>query len=143
LRRYGRPSIKYGRPDVFNTDQGTQFTSQDFINVLVTNNISIGMDGRGSYLDNIFVERLWRTVKYQNVYLKGYQTIPEAQTGLAECFEFYNKERPHQGLDNKTPWEVYSGLPGVSSESAQIMADQTMALVEKAPYNANAGVLQG
>ena len=134
---------KYGHPDIFNTDQGTQFTSQDFINVLVTNNITISMDGRGSYLDNIFVERLWRTVKYQNVYLKGYQTIPEARSGLGEYFEFYNKERPHQGLDNKTPWEVYSGLPGVSSESAQVMAGQNMALVEKAPYNANAGDFSG
>ena len=134
---------KYGYPDIFNTDQGTQFTSQDFINVLVTNNISISMDGRGSYLDNIFVERLWRTVKYQNVYLKGYQAIPEAQAGLGEYFEFYNKERPHQGLDNKTPWEVYSSLPGVSSESAQIMAGQNMALVEKVSYNANAGDFSG
>ena len=134
---------KYGHPDIFNTDQGTQFTSQDFINVLVTNNIGISMDGRGSYLDNIFVERLWRTVKYQNVYLKGYQTIPEARTGLAEYFEFYNKERPHQGLDNKTPWEVYSGLPGVSSESVQIMTGQSMVIVEKASYNADAGDFSG
>ena len=134
---------KYGHPDIFNTDQGTQFTSQDFINVLTSRNISISMDGRGSYLDNIFVERLWRTVKYQNVYLKGYQTIPEARAGLAEYFEFYNKERPHQGLDNKTPWEVYSGLPGVSSESAQIMTGQSMTLVEKASYNANASDFSG
>ena len=128
---------KYGHPDIFNTDQGTQFTSQDFINVLVANNISISMDGRGSYLDNIFVERLWRTVKYQNVYLKGYQTIPEARIGLAEYFEFYNKERPHQSLDNKTPWAVYSGLPGVAMESPNILSGQDMAVVEKSSYNAN------
>ena len=130
---------KYGHPDIFNSDQGTQFTSQDFINVLVTNNISISMDGRGSYLDNIFVERLWRTVKYQNVYLKGYQTIPEARSGLAEYFEFYNKERFHQSLDNETPWAVYSGLPGVTTESSQIVSCQDMAVVEKSSYNANAG----
>jgi len=98
---------KYGAPDVFNTDQGTQFTSQEFIGILVSNNISISMDGRGRCLDNIFVERLWRSVKYENVYLKGYQTIPEARAGLTEYFEFYNKERYHQSLDHKTPWLVY------------------------------------
>ena len=103
----------YGAPDVFNTDQGTQFTSQDFINVLTMNNISISMDGRGRCLDNIFVERLWRTVKYENVYLKGYQTIPEARSGVTEYFKFYNTERYHQSLDNKTPWQVYcQGLIG-------------------------------
>lgn len=134
---------KYGTPDVFNTDQGTQFTSQEFINVLVTNNISISMDGRGRCLDNIFVERLWRTVKYENVYLKGYQAIPEARTGLAEYFEFYNKERFHQSLDNKTPWEVYSSLPGVSTKSVKTLAYQDMATVEKVPYNANAGDFLG
>lgn len=98
---------KYGIPEVFNTDQGTQFTSQEFIGVLTFNQISISMDGRGRCLDNIFIERLWRTVKYQNVYLKGYRTIPEARAGLTEYFEFYNKEKFHQGLDNKTPWQVY------------------------------------
>jgi putative transposase len=98
---------RYGTPDVFNTDQGTQFTSQDFIGVLTSHGISISMDGRGRCLDNIFVERLWRTVKYENVYLKGYQTIPEARAGLTEYFGFYNTERYHQSLDNKTPWQVY------------------------------------
>lgn len=98
---------KYGAPEIFNTDQGTQFTSQEFIGLLASHNISISMDGRGRCLDNIFVERLWRTVKYENVYLRGYQTIPEARAGLTEYFEFYNKERFHQSLDNKTPWQVY------------------------------------
>ena len=107
-------------PDVFNTDQGTQFTSQEFIGVLTTHNISISMDGRGRCLDNIFVERLWRSVKYENVYLKSYQTIPEARAGLREYFEFYNMERFHQSLDNKTPWQVYcqgsiEGLKGLPS----------------------------
>lgn len=97
----------YGVPDIFNTDQGTQFTSQEFIGALTSHGISISMDGRGRCLDNIFVERLWRSVKYENVYLKGYQTIPEARTGLADYFEFYNKKRYHQSLDNKTPWLVY------------------------------------
>lgn len=98
---------KFGSPEIFNTDQGTQFTSQEFIGLLTLNKISISMDGRGRCLDNIFVERLWRTVKYENVYLKGYQTIPEARAGLIEYFEFYNRERFHQALDNKTPWQVY------------------------------------
>jgi putative transposase len=98
---------KYGAPDMLNTDQGTQFTSQEFIGALTSHDISISMDGRGRCMDNIFVERLWRSVKYENVYLKGYQTIPEARSGLAEYFEFYNRERFHQSLDNKTPWQVY------------------------------------
>ena len=109
----------YASPDVFNTDQGTQFTSQEFISVLVDNNISISMDGRGRCLDNIFVERLWRSVKYENVYLKGYQTIPEARAGLTEYFDFYNKERYHQSLDNKTPWAVY-GQGSAESQNGRL-----------------------
>ena len=101
------------------------------------------MDGRGRCLDNIFVERLWRTVKYENVYLKGYQTIPEARLGLAEYFEFYNNERYHQSLDNKTPWAVYSGLPGVAIELSKIPLCRDMATVEKAPYNANVSDFSG
>ena len=134
---------KYGAPDVFNTDQGTQFTSQEFISVLTSHSISISMDGRGRCLDNIFVERLWRTVKYENVYLKGYQTIPEARMGLAEYFEFYNKERFHQSLDNKTPWAVYSCLPGVSLEQSKMSVCQGMTTVEKTPYNANVSDFSG
>lgn len=134
---------RYGAPDVFNTDQGTQFTSQEFISVLTSHSISISMDGRGRCLDNIFVERLWRTVKYENVYLKGYQTIPEARSGLAEYFDFYNKERFHQSLDNKTPWAVYSGLPGVAPEQSKIPACHDMTTVEKAPYNANVSDFSG
>lgn len=102
--------MRYGNPEIFNSDQGSQFTSQDFINVLVENKISISMDGKGRCLDNIFVERLWRSVKYENVYLHGYQSIPEAREGLKSYFEFYNYERFHQGLDNKIPWEVHSEI---------------------------------
>ena len=80
-------------------------------------NIAISMDGRGRALDNIFVERLWRTVKYEDVYLKGYQTIPEAQTGLREYFDFYNMERGHQSLGYKTPWGMYSGLTIVAPKA--------------------------
>jgi putative transposase len=111
---------KYGQPEVFNSDQGCQFTSQEFIKVLVDSGISISMDGRGRCLDNIFVERLWRSVKYENVYLKGYQTIPEARAGLAEYFEFYNHRRYHQGLDNKIPWRVYTENRGVSEYGSNV-----------------------
>jgi putative transposase len=100
--------LNYGTPDIFNTDQGCQFTSQSFIKELTDREISISMDGRGRCLDNIFVERLWRSVKYENIYLYGYNSIPEARAGLTKYFDFYNKERFHQSLNNKTPWEVYS-----------------------------------
>lgn len=105
-----KDALQYGKPEMVNTDQGCQFTSEGFIKVLLENNIVISMDGRGRALDNIFVERLWRTVKYEDVYLKGYQTIPEAQAGLREYFDFYNMERGHQSLGYKTPWGMYSGL---------------------------------
>jgi len=125
---------KYGAPDMLNTDQGTQFTSQEFIGVLTSHNISISMDGRGRCMDNIFVERLWRSVKYENVYLKGYQTIPEARAGLTEYFEFYNKQRFHQSLDNKTPWQVYcqglvEGNKGRPSTTEAIHLNYTKELV--------------
>lgn len=101
---------KYGNPDIFNTDQGSQFTSQDFTGVLTEKEISISMDGKGRAYDNIFVERLWRSVKYECIYLNGYQLIPEAREGLEKYFKFYNEERFHQGLDYKTPWQVYSKI---------------------------------
>jgi putative transposase len=103
-------ALQYGTPEISNTDQGSQFTSHEFITVLKKNNIQISMDGRGRAIDNIFVERLWRSVKYENVYLKGYETIPDAEKGLKEYFEFYNLDRKHQSLGYKTPWIVYSGL---------------------------------
>ena len=103
-------ALEYGTPEISNTDQGSQFTSDEFIGVLKKNNIQISMDGRGRAIDNIFVERLWRSVKYENVYLKGYETIPEAEAGLKDYFNFYNTERHHQSLGYKTPWVVYSGL---------------------------------
>lgn len=111
-----RDALKYGKPEIFNTDQGCQFTSEEFTQVLIKDGIKISMDGRGRALDNIFVERLWRTVKYENVYLKGYQTIPEAREGLREYFDWYNMERSHQSLDYKTPWSMYSGLEIVAPE---------------------------
>lgn len=108
---------KYGPPEIFNSDQGCQFTSREFIKVLTDSNIAISMDGRGRCLDNIFIERLWRSVKYEDIYLKGYHTIPEARAGLVKYFDFYNHQRYHQGLDNKTPWQVYGKIEGVSEYS--------------------------
>lgn len=104
-------ALQYGTPEIFNTDQGSQFTSEEFIGALKKHpSIQISMDGRGRAIDNIFVERLWRSVKYENIYLKGYETIPDTEKGLKEYFNFYNTERHHQSLDYKTPWLVYSGL---------------------------------
>lgn len=102
---------EHGCPDIFNSDQGSQFTGESFINILVENKISISMDGRGRAFDNIFVERLWRTVKYEDVYVHGYQTMREAKQGLSHYFKYYNYERFHSSLDDRTPWEYYSGKP--------------------------------
>ncbi len=102
----------YGSPEIFNTDQGCQFTSEAFTGVLKAHRISISMDGRGRALDNIFVERLWRSVKHEDVYLKGYDTVPELQLGLTEYFLFYNRERTHQSLDYRTPDVVYRTASG-------------------------------
>jgi putative transposase len=104
--------LKYGIPDIFNTDQGSQFTSDTFIEILKRHDIDISMDGKGRWLDNAFVERLWRSVKYEDVYLKAYASIAEARQGLGEYFEFYNGRRRHQSLDRRTPDDVYwSTLP--------------------------------
>jgi len=97
----------HGKPEIFNSDQGSQFTSDAFTGVLKREGIDISMDGRGRAFDNIFVERLWRNVKYEDVYLKGYRTIVELTTGLEKYFDFYNCERPHQSLGNITPDVVY------------------------------------
>ena len=97
----------HDQPAIFNTDQGSQFTSDAFTKVLLRKGIDISMDGRGRALDNIFVERLWRSVKYEDIYLKGYASVPELLLGLTEYFAFYNGERPHQSLGNRPPDEVY------------------------------------
>jgi len=97
----------YGPPEIFNSDQGCQFTCESFICRLEARQISISMDVRGRVFDNIFVERLWRTVKYQNVYLRGYETMLEAQEGLTEYFHYYNHGRRHRSLDYLRPWDVY------------------------------------
>jgi putative transposase len=102
----------HGKPEVFNSDQGTQFTSEAFTGVLKREEITISMDGRGRAYDNIFVERLWRSVKHEDVYLNGYATMGELLIGLTKYFSFYNTERPHQALANKTPQQVHQSGEG-------------------------------
>ena len=105
-----KEALSYGKPDIFNSDQGVQFTSLEFTQVLIAAQIRISMDGRGRVFDNIFTERLWRTVKYNDVYIQEYVTMMDAHTGLGKYFNKYNTERLHQSLDYQTPWEVYSGI---------------------------------
>jgi putative transposase len=106
-----KEALGYGCPNIFNMDQGSQFTSKDFTQQLLDNNVRISMDGRGHVFDNIFIERLWRIVKYENIYVQEYQTITDVRNGLKDYFEFYNTDRLHQALNYQTPWEVYSGIP--------------------------------
>ena len=98
---------QYGRPEIFNTDQGCQFTSLEFTGLLKDQGIQISMDGRGCWRDNVFVERLWRSLKYEDVYLRAYETVRDAQQGLARYRHFYNQLRPHRALDGRTPDRVY------------------------------------
>ena len=103
---------RYGAPEIFNTDQGCQFTSAEFTDVLKARDIRISMDGKGCWRDNVFIERLWRTVKYEEVYLKAYDTVSAAKASLGTFFEYYNRRRPHQSLDDETPDAIYfAGLP--------------------------------
>jgi len=127
-------ALRKGRPDIFNTDQGAQFTSEAFTGLLEQHGVRISMDGKGSYNDNLFIERLWRTVKYEEVYLKAYQDGREARIGLGNYFRFYNTERPHQALGYRTPAEVFNSttveatsagmveslLPDTSTETLRI-----------------------
>jgi putative transposase len=98
---------RYGAPDIFNTDQGSQFTAEGFTGALLSRGVSISMDGRGRWMDNVFIERLWRSVKYEEVYLKGYESMSEARRELGAYFDFYKCRRRHQGLEDRTPDEVY------------------------------------
>jgi putative transposase len=121
-------ALRKGKPEIFNTDQGSQFTSDEFIALLKKHNIQISMDGKGSYNDNLFIERLWRTVKYEEVYLKAYQDGREARTSLREYICFYNTERIHQALGYRTPAEVYQ------SEELNVESD-TGGMVESLESN--------
>lgn len=106
---------RYGKPDIFNTDQGCQFTSLEFTGLLKDNSIQISMDGKGCWRDNVFVERLWKSVKYEEVYLHAYDSVSEAKRGLEKYFTFYNQRRPHTALDDKTPDKFYfDNLPVLS-----------------------------
>lgn len=109
---------RYGTPEIFNTDQGCQFTSAAFTGLLKRHNINISMDGRRRVQDNIFIERLWWTLKYHYIYLRSFDNGSELRSGLRQWFVFYNKERSHQALDNMTPDEVYYGLPHPFAEAA-------------------------
>jgi putative transposase len=109
IKALERAIAKYGAPEIFNSDQGSQFTDHGFTGVLKRHGVRISMDGRGRCMDNIFIERLWRSVKYEEVYLKGYETLPEARAGLTEYLQYYNYSRLHQSLDYKTPSGVYFG----------------------------------
>jgi len=119
-------ALSQGTPDIFNTDQGAQFTSEAFVGLLERQGIRVSMDGRGSYLDNLFVERLWRTVKYEEVYLKAYAGGREAKAGLDAYFRFYNTQRPHQALEYQTPAEVYTS----GSEADVVQSQGTLTLME-------------
>jgi putative transposase len=99
--------LRYGRPEIFNTDQGSQFTSDDFTGTLKDHGITISMDGKGRCMDNIFVERLWRSLKYEEVYLNAYATVAEAKAGIGAWLDFYNAERQHQSLGYRTPRQIY------------------------------------
>ncbi len=104
-----KDALAVSKPEIFNTDQGAQFTSDEFTGCLAENGIAISMDGKGRAFDNIFVERLWRSVKYEEVYLREYENVRDAVRGLRQYFRFYNMERPHQALNYRTPHEVYKG----------------------------------
>ena len=107
---------RHGRPKIFNTDQGSQFTSHDFTAVLIKAAIAISMDGKGAWRDNVFVERLWRTIKYEEIYLRAYDTVTEARASIGRYLGFYNARRPHSSLDRRTPDEAYfTPLPQIAA----------------------------
>jgi putative transposase len=108
--------VRYGSPEIMNTDQGSQFTSSEFIGTLQANGIAISMDGKGCWRDNVFVERLWKSIKYEEVYLRAYETVSEAKQHLGRYVTFYNERRPHSSLDGRTPDHVYfTSLPPLAA----------------------------
>jgi putative transposase len=128
----------YGGPEIFNSDQGSQFTSDSFTDILIANGIAISMDGKGSWRDNVFVERFWRSLKYEEVYLKAYESVAEARSSIGHYLEFYNGRRPHSALDRRTPDQAYyASLPplrgGVTARSAG-----QLELTRAAPHPAGA-----
>src|SRR5438270_9839484 len=122
---------RFGRPEIFNTDQGSQFTSGDFTGMLAAAGIRISMDGRGRWIDNVFIERLWRSLKYEDIYLKGYADGREARAGIGEWLAFYNHRRPHQALANRTPmtvWRDGAGTLGGEAVDMTLRLDNAAAL---------------
>ena len=138
-------ALGQGQPEVFNTNQGSQFTSWEFTQVLQDRGVRISMDGKGRYQDNIFVERLWRTVKYEEVYLKAYASVLEAQRGLADYFRFYNGLRPHQALGYRTPAEVFYGeqdvVEGDSNERRCSPRQGTQSLAGEPEFSLNSALI--
>ena len=124
-------SLKYGIPYIFNSDQGSQFTSHDFTDQLLTAGIQISMDGRGRVMDNIFIERLWRSLKYEDIYIKEYETVKQLYQGLEQYFDFYNYERPHQSLGYKTPSMVYFGIDNVQKMRDNIAKEKSYSHIHK------------
>lgn len=114
-------ALRISKPEIFNTDQGPQFTSVEFTKLLESAGVKVSMDGRGRVYDNIFIERLWRSVKYEEVYLHDYQTVPAARGHLSGYFEFYNSERPHEALGYRTPHEVYFGTRAALTPASEVM----------------------
>jgi len=124
-------ALSEGTPELFNTDQGSQFTSSSFTRLLKEHNVKISMDGKGSYNDNLFIERLWRTIKYEEVYLKAYKDGREARISLGDYFQFYNTSRPHQSLSYRTPLEVYTGIAeNTSSNMVESVRTTTAEMAE-------------
>ncbi len=107
LEAVGDALARHGRPEIFNTDQGSQFTSAAFTGLLLENGVAISMDGRGAWRDNVFVERIWRSVKYEEVYLRAYDSVGDARASLGRYLDFYNRKRPHSSLDARTPDRAY------------------------------------
>lgn len=115
-------ALRFGRPEIFNSDQGAQFTCNEFIAVLQAHGIKISMDSRGRAMDNIFIERLWRSLKYEDIYIYNYETVPQLHKGLTKYFNLYDYERLHQSLDYKTPWEIHSGVTYSHNNGAGLLS---------------------
>jgi putative transposase len=124
-------ALMFGKPDIFNTDQGSQFTSNDFTGHLLSAGIQISMDGHGRAMDNIFVERLWRTLKYEDIYIKDYETGKKLRKGLHQYFDFYNYERPHQSLGNKTPAMVYFAADNIYKMNSHLEEEKSYSHIHK------------
>jgi len=118
-------ALSIADPEIFNSDQGCQFTSVAFLKCLEQRNIQISMDGKGRAMDNVFTERLWRSVKYEEVYINDYETVPDAKEGISRYMNFYNQERPHQSLDYKTPAEVYFDIDNQNRETSRYLKEAT------------------